>query len=358
MFSYYSSKPSKPVVSKLKWDTTDGAVLPSQSIDLNRTYTTGTKEEKLSPTYSMAFLAKKQGTPTRTSRAISQVKRERPVPVEESSASITHEISLEGVSLDKEGKESQPKKKSRKVDPPKGNLPPPRLRSNSLSHDGSIERRPSIEKGGTNTIDMEVSGVGSQSKAGDTSTTNSATLGQLSQTTKESLMRKKQKQQDDEMANGHKAQSASYSTNKKPPIPPLQDTVTTSAPVENVRKRNKRKNHVNSNGHQADSSPDETPKYSGSLNSSRRNSITISDVDSSINGGSSDELVELHPFNNPEQGLRDSIQNIGSDDWSSKCAGMMGVRRVAMYNPEVLQPQLHTVILAVEKEVSYPLCAL
>ena len=335
-------------------------MLSTQSADLNHTYTVESKEDKISPTYSMAFAAKKQSTPTRTSRTLSQAKRERPTPTEEPAPGIMNEISLEGVSLDKEGKETQPKRKSRKVDPPRGNLPPPRLRSNSLSHDGSKERRPSIEKGGTNTIDMEVSGVGSQNKASsDTSitpTNTSMTLGQLSQTTKESLMRKRQKQQqDDEVSqDSYKVQSASYSSTKKPPIPPGQDTVTTSAPVENVRKRNKRKNRLNPNshnGHQTDSSPDETPKNSGSLRSSRRNSITISDVDSSFNGGSPDELVELHPFNNPEQGLKDSLQNIGSEDWSSKCAGMLGVRRVTMYNPEVLQPYLHTVVLAVEKEV-------
>lgn len=69
-------------------------------------------------------------------------------------------ISLEGHGLRRE-RDTQPKKKLCKAESVKVVVPskPPSMRSNSLG--GESQRRPSIERGGTNMIEMEVSGVGS-----------------------------------------------------------------------------------------------------------------------------------------------------------------------------------------------------
>ena len=155
------------------------------------------------------------------------------------------------------------------------------------------------------------------------------------------------------------------SSTTKPPVPPtsmVQERSTNpslSAPIKNAQKKVK-KNRQHSH-HQANSQEsgygtagDETP--------SRRTSYgtTVSDTYSSASSGGGgggngspgeSQLIELQPFINPEQGLRESVAKIASEDWSAKCDGMIGIRQLAMYHPGVLQPQLHSVVLAIQKEV-------
>ena len=256
-------------------------------------------------------------------------------------------ISLEGHSLEKgtenDGREVQ-KKKSRKLsDHSKGNVPskPRTSRSNSFAVEG-LQRRPSIERGGTNMIDMEVSGVGSPRRSGEGG--SGPQTPSLSQATKESILQKRQKQLEEKQP-GFESHSATYPSSK-PPIPPQPATdLTVSAPVRHVRNKQK---HRSSSKTESGFAPagDETPRGYG------RNS-SLAELDASTTGGSlnGSQLEELNPFDNPERGLREAVQNISSEDWSAKCEGMLAVRRLAMFHTDTLLPQLHSVVMAVQEEV-------
>ena len=133
-----------------------------------------------------------------------------------------------------------------------------------------------------------------------------------------------------------KSQSAGYPSSKKPPLPPSDSSEpSVSAPPENTRKRSKHKKL----------SPPPKPQVE-CLDESQQRELEVSQ-----NGSPEGSLQELHPFSSPEAGLRESLQQMGSEDWSCKVEGMVGVRRLAMYHPEVLLPRLQTVVFAVEKEV-------
>ena len=62
-------------------------------------------------------------------------------------------------------------------------------------------------------------------------------------------------------------------------------------------------------------------------------------------------LPDLQPFSSPERGLRESLSQLDASDWNEKCDGLMGVRRLAAFHTQRLIPELHNVALAVVKEV-------
>ncbi len=263
-------------------------------------------------------------------------------------------ISLEGRGLDREGnnsgsnsgsQDSVRKKKSKKGDPYHSHSKN-RACIGAITYgnqEGSGERRPTIERGGTNTISMEVSGVGARS----------VTEGQpmLSQTTKESIMQKKQR---------NKWESTHEETASK------GSSSISSAPIETSRSRKIR--HIKSNG---SISGNHSSKYGDSSispprsrvqsnhSTTNKSTLTITDMDLSYSGrGSSPQeldtaLLDSHVHANPDQAIKTALQNIASEDWSNKCEGMSMVMCVARYYPNNLQPQLHSVILAVQKEVLY-----
>jgi hypothetical protein len=341
----------------------------------------------------MAF-AKRQAKATAATVAV-QMKRDKTPP---QSVDIDPRMSLEGRSLDRDrdpasssSKEVQVKKKPRKAEALKGNIPPPKLRSGPLGHEPGVERRPSIERGGTNTIEMEVSGIGSRGSSRgkenlavvtqDLPSSSSQPQPQphAPATKENSGGRKRRKHTHSPVAAGveetdtatvagvHVVQSVGqYTSTTKPPVPPASTERSTnpslSAPIKNAQKKVK-KSRQHSH-HQASS---QEPGYgtAGDETPSRRTSYgtTVSDVYSGTSsgggggGGSGNgspgesQLIELQPFSNPEHGLRESMARIASEDWSAKCGGMIGIRQLAMYHPAVLQPQLHSVVLAVQKEV-------
>ncbi|XP_053489048.1 uncharacterized protein LOC128612714 isoform X3 [Ictalurus furcatus] len=61
--------------------------------------------------------------------------------------------------------------------------------------------------------------------------------------------------------------------------------------------------------------------------------------------------VELRPFSRPELALTQSFRLLNSDDWEKKIEGLMFLRRLAQYHPDVLNSRLHEVCLAVIQEV-------
>ena len=323
--------------------------------DLDKTHTVETEK-----TYSMAF-AKRQAK-----AAGGLVKRDKTPPHEPG-------ISLEGRRLDRDfvtNKENQPKKKQRQADNHKGNLlPPSKLRSGPLDYEAGVEKRPSIERGGTNTIEMEVSGVGSRGSSRGTENTAVLPTQELlsfslqPQSNKEGSTSSRKRQKHSPAAEDTDAGvvQSTQCRSSKPPIPPpsMEQSAnpSLSAPVKNVQKKARKSRQYSHQGTSQESgygtAGDETP--------SRRTSTMTTDNVYSMNGSggagggggspSESQLIELQPFNNPEVGLRESIAKIGSEDWSAKCNGMVGIRQVAMYHPAVLQPQLHSVVLAVQKEV-------
>nr|XP_051695876.1 TOG array regulator of axonemal microtubules protein 2 isoform X2 [Oryctolagus cuniculus] len=68
-----------------------------------------------------------------------------------------------------------------------------------------------------------------------------------------------------------------------------------------------------------------------------------------VDGGA---LRELRPLSNPELGLTDALQCLGSSDWQVKEKGLLSVRRLAACHPDVLAGRLHDVSLAVTGEVT------
>ena len=381
-----TSTVSKPLVSKKQAFGSERHSIspPMQAYDPDRTFTVDSDK-----TYSMAF-AKRQA---KAAAAVAvQTKRDKTPP---QSVDTDPRMSLEGRSLDRDrgdpassSREGQAKKKPRKAEALKGNLPPPKLRSGLLGYEPGIERRPSIERGGTNTIEMEVSGIGSRGSSRGKENlaivqdlpSSSQSLSQphaaAATTTKENSGGRKRRKHSPVVAGveetdiavaGVVQQSVGQyaSSTTKPPVPPtsmVQERSTNpslSAPIKNAQKKVK-KNRQHSH-HQASSQEsgygttgDETPSRKTSYGT------TVSDTYSSASSGGGgggngspgeSQLIELQPFINPEQGLRESIAKIASEDWSAKCDGMIGIRQLAMYHPGVLQPQLHSVVLAVQKEV-------
>lgn len=370
-----TSTAPKPLVSKKQAFGSERHSIspPIQAYDPDRTYTI--EPDK---TYSMAF-AKRQAK----AAAAVQMKRDKTPP---QSVDIEPGMSLEGRSLDRDrdpaaNKETQVKKKSRKAEALKGNLPPPKLRSGPLGYEPGVERRPSIERGGTNTIEMEVSGIGSRGSSRGKENLNVQDLPSSSQsqpqaTTKENTGgRKRQKHspvaavEETDTAVGVVQSAGQYTSSTKPPVPPVSMERSTnsslSAPIKNAQKKVKKNRQYS---HQTSSQESGYGSTAGDETPSRRTSYstTVSDMDSSMSSGGGggggngspgeSQLIELQPFSNPEQGLRESIAKIGSEDWSAKCDAMIGIRQVAMYHPAVLQPQLHSVVLAVQKEVCIEPC--
>ena len=274
------------------------------------------REEK---TYSQAFAKKLLNTSNKPNHKASvQAKREREkgsflgsstaghtVIEETDSTTLSFNISLEGHGLDhgeggnKDAMQQQ-KKKVKKSEPSSQSHSKNRTTiSSSLygNQDGGTVR-PTIEKGGTNTISMEVSGVGSRSS----SISEGPSL--LSQTTKESFIHKKQKYQaSEENSNSVEQQEKTIKSNsaKKPPLPaeaseniPSNNMV--SAPAETGYRRSK---HKHSGGRTSskflDVSPQDTPRsktQSNHTSGSGRSSLTITEMDSS-GGGSGGSPMEL-----------------------------------------------------------------
>ena len=342
----------------------------SNFLDVDKLYGIG-KEEK---TYSQNFAKRNLGTSNKQLFK-TQAKREREKGVVVQGPSMGHTtseeivmtISLEGHGLDREcgsnaGRDTQIVKKKSKNQTHSRNW-------SFGSQEGFTERRPTIERGGTNTISMEISGVGSRSISEVPAT--------LSQNTKESMIRKKQKYEDDHEALEKKSHSTAINSYKKPlasfgdPDTPISDS--TSVPFEvNTRKSKPRRRSseiiVSATGklqlepgsNSASASSSSASSAVRSLpNQSNKGNLVITDMDSSFGrrGNSCSPLeldsglLETHVHANPNQAIKAALQSIANDDWSSKCEGISMVMCISAYYPNILQPLLHSVLLAIQKEV-------
>ena len=50
-------------------------------------------------------------------------------------------------------------------------------------------------------------------------------------------------------------------------------------------------------------------------------------------------------------GVQDALSNVADADWEKKCYGLAGIRNAASTHPELLQPCVHAVLIAVDAEV-------
>ena len=332
-----------PVVRK--WNTLDAA---------DKVYGMGRDEKTYSQAFTKKMLNSSSKSPYRTAQ--SQTKREREkgghsAEAESETMATTFSISLEGHGLERgegstngDDRAPQQKKKQRKPELHGKNQPA------LSSQEGS--GRPTIERGGTNTILMGISGVGSRSGTSETQAL-------LSQNTKESIIRKKQNYQskDDHELLDKKLHPSRKTSDEGSNTP---GTIA-SAPVEMTQKRSKHKKSSEGHHHHHRSSKShfdslDVPKSKGQSRGGG-GSLTITDMDTSLNtGGSSPHeqdsvFIETQVHSNPEQAIKAAHQSMASEDWSSKCEGMTMLMCAARHYPNLLLPQLHSTLLAVQKEV-------
>ncbi|TRY83570.1 hypothetical protein DNTS_016277 [Danionella cerebrum] len=91
-------------------------------------------------------------------------------------------------------------------------------------------------------------------------------------------------------------------------------------------------------------------RRASSLNRSRRAQSHNSDELISVSP-KEEVQAELRPFSKPELALIQSFSLMASDDWEKKIEGMLSIRSLAQFHPDVLMSKVHEVCLALIQEV-------
>lgn len=234
-------------------------------------------------------------------------------------------------------RERKQKPKSRKVE---GGLPTVKGGVRRPGPLGPERQRPSIERGGTNMIKMEVNGIKSPPPIAEQQEHSSP----VARDTREIHGRKQRKPEPDFMFKEPLGQS-------KPPLPP-----TTTFPGEGLEHSDgglpevphpwkKHSKYAVTRSVKDESS---VGHYSGHWQNSGDGLREGGGV-----GGENQSPgdSELQPFSNADRGLRECLDQLENSDWNTKCEGLTAVRRLAMFHPEKLLSELHTVTLAVIEEV-------
>lgn len=242
------------------------------------------------------------------------------------------------------------KKRARKGDP-KNWL---NLSSSRNQEGGPGERRPTIERGGTNTILMEISGVGSRAVTdeGGMAVTTGGSNGPTSN--KEGRKRHKTTHWESEQEAGPDKKMYSATSSKKQAAEEINKDASfvTSAPAEGSLRRAKQKRDNNATTMMNNNDTNLRIRRQPSNN---RNTLTITDMDASFGRSSPQELdivlLEGQVHANPDQAVKSALLSIASEDWNNKCEGMSMVMCVARNYPNSLQSHLHSVVIAVQKEV-------
>lgn len=228
-------------------------------------------------------------------------------------------------------RERKQKPKLRKVE---GGLPTVKggvRRPGPLGPEG---QRPSIERGGTNMIKMEVNGIKSPPPTAEQQE-------HTSPVTREVHVRKQRKPEPDFMLKEPLGQS-------KPPLP----RTTATFPGDGL-----------------DHSDGGLPEVPHPWKKHSKYAVTRSVKDETSmghwqnsgdglregggvgRGNQSPDGSEMQPFSNADRGLRECLEHLENSDWNTKCDGLTAVRRLAKFHPEKLFSELHTVTLAVIEEV-------
>ena len=223
-----------------------------------------------------------------------------------------------------------------------GSLPAVKVGFRRAASLGPEGQRPSIERGGTNTITMEVNGVKSPPPL------PRQRLSPVARQTMEAHESTwKQRKSEPACAFREARETPGLS---KPPMPPPSTATFMGDDIESSGAavvRPARKKHSK---YAVSGAKDKSPP------SHRRKSVDVLGeggvMENRSPGGSKLNLPELQPFLNVERGLRDTLDQLESSDWNENCEGLMGVRRLAVFHVDRLIPELHTVTLAVLKQVS------
>lgn len=313
------------------------------------------KEDK---TYSQAFLKKLASTPAKLKPAGQKLSSQTvPQPLsyaeEGNTFNNVHNISLEGRGLDQSGDKPREtlhhKKKHRKDQsvPNKGRT----AISTSLFQEGNGERRPTIERGGTNTISMEVSGIGSRNSAEQPQRPS-----QPAAIAKNETASPKKTATDYDMSK-KKSHSAVYPNNshESPLVVEEADVASngspaiSSAPIDTTHKRNKKRKPSQT------SSPQKALGDKTALGSKHTHVWNDGDSQTGGMGGALMEmdlgLLEGHVHAHPDHAVKAALQSLAKDDWNSKCEGIGMVVILARDFPQILLTQLHQVLIALQKEV-------
>ena len=238
--------------------------------------------------------------------------------------------------------------------PPEGVSRLPVLKT-GLRKPGSLGpegQRPTIERGGTNTIVMEVNGVKSPPPAHLSPEQLSPPVQRRA---RESRAGKKQR-------NSEPAFMFSETQTTFPPPglskPPQGFDGGSSGgmgqqllpDVARQPRRKQSKYAVSSK------TADDPPPYNGHRYSSVENGVGGGEGGSP--GDSKCSLPvgdgELQPFANSDRGLHESLGQLDDSDWNKKCDGLLGVQRLAVFHTDKLLSDLHNITLAVVKEVHKP----
>ena len=213
---------------------------------------------------------------------------------------------------------------------------------------GPEGQRPSIERGGTNTITMEIYGV----KSPPPEQPSPEQLSPPVEVTRERKVAHGRRQRNSEPAYMFSDTRAMPGASKLP-LPPhtptaftanevLEDSCTGQLP-EVVRRPYKK--------HSKYAMTRAKDEFQPPLQNGRWRAEGGCVVEDCSPSDSKSNLPELQPFVNPDRGLRECLDQLDISDWSEKCDGLTAVRRLAMFHPETLVAQLHTVTLAVVQEV-------
>lgn len=215
-------------------------------------------------------------------------------------------------------REHKQKSKSKKTE---GGLPTVKggvRRPGPLGPEG---QRPSIERGGTNMIKMEVNGVKSPPPMAE----QQEHMSLMMRETREAHGRKQKKS---EPSSTFPEEGLDQSDTGLPEVPQQRRKHSKYTYAVTRVKNESPVDHCN--GHWQNSIVEGSEERRGNRSP----------------GGS-----ELQPFSNADRGLRECLDQLDSSDWNTKCEGLTGVRRLAMFHADKLVSELHTVTLAVIKEV-------
>ena len=218
-------------------------------------------------------------------------------------------------------------------------LPAVQRRTRALGPEG---RRPTIERGGTDVIRMEVNGV----KSPPPHLSPEDELSPPAVHTKGGT-RKKQGHSEPAFSFGGERKMAQFGSSPKASrgISFTEDSPDSSEgllPEVSRQPKKKQSKYAVTRGRD--------DRLAQSNGHKRRRSMeeSVAENGSPQNGSLS---PDLQPFSSPEKGLRVSLSQLDSSDWNEKCEGLLGVRRLAALHTPRLVPELHTVALAVVKEV-------
>ena len=243
-----------------------------------------------------------------------------------------------------------------KLDEDGRRLPVDKARLRKAGPLGPEGQRPSIERGGTNTVQMEVNGVKSPPPA-QLSPEKELSPPAVTRGGVRGAGRKQRHSEPAHMFGSKEGKMAVAGPDTSPGTATRGITFTDDSPDGTSERilpdvprppRKKRSKYAVSGGTKGT----REDRLAQSNGHHRRRGSCDNGLPAGENGSPLNRsLPDLQPFSSPERGLRGSLSQLDDSDWNEKCDGLMGVRRLAAFHTTRLIPDLHSVTLAVVKEV-------